>query len=113
MRTTQSWRIRTVPRVQVRRRTTSARPSPVGIRSSSTTSPSAVVNVVSSSAVPSTYLRLVDSTSSAGASSQRPWSSVPSSAAKQAGESKRGRHSQSIEPSLPTSAAVPRSPMRA
>ena len=33
-------------------------------------------------------------------------SGVPSSAAKQASESKRGQHSQSIEPSRPTSAAV-------
>ena len=45
---------------------------------------------------------------SAGPSSQRPCSAVPSSAAKQAGESKRGRHSQSTEPSVPTSAAVRR-----
>ena len=40
-----------------------------------------------------------------GAISQRPCSGVPSSAAKQASESKRGQHSQSIEPSRPTSAA--------
>jgi hypothetical protein len=36
--------------------------------------------------------------------SQRPFSRSPSSAAKQAGESKRGRQSQSIDPSRPTSA---------
>jgi hypothetical protein len=36
---------------------------------------------------------------------QWPLSRLPSSAAKQAGESKRGQHSQSIEPLRPTSAA--------
>ena len=35
---------------------------------------------------------------------------VPSSAAKHAGESNRGKHSQSMEPSLATSAAVSQSP---
>ena len=50
---------------------------------------------------------------SAGASSQRPCSGVPSSAAKQAPESKRGKQHQSIEPSRPTSAAVCRSPISA
>jgi hypothetical protein len=44
---------------------------------------------------------------------QRPWSSVPSNAAKQAGESKRGSASQSIEPSFDTSAAVSLSPSSA
>ena len=44
---------------------------------------------------------------------QRPCGSSPSSAAKHAPESKRGTHSQSIEPSLPTSAAVCVSPMSA
>jgi hypothetical protein len=37
----------------------------------------------------------------------------PSSAAKHADESKRGMHIQSIDPSLPTSAAVCVSPMSA
>jgi hypothetical protein len=36
-----------------------------------------------------------------------------SSAAKQASESKRGRHSQSIEPLRPTNAAVWQSPIKA
>ena len=49
----------------------------------------------------------------AGASSQRPCSGPPSRAAKQAAESKRGQHSQSIEPSRPTSAAVSQSPISA
>jgi hypothetical protein len=38
---------------------------------------------------------------------------LPSSAAKQAPESKRGQHSQSIEPSRVTKAAVSQSPMMA
>ena len=38
---------------------------------------------------------------------------LPSRAAKQASESNRGQHSQSIEPSRPTSAAVSQSPIRA
>jgi hypothetical protein len=46
-----------------------------------------------------------------GAISQRPCSLLPSSAVMQASESKRGQHSQSIDPSRDTSAAVPRSPI--
>jgi hypothetical protein len=42
-----------------------------------------------------------------------PLSASPSSAAKQAAESKRGQHNQSIEPSRPTKAAVLQSPMSA
>ena len=38
---------------------------------------------------------------------------LPSSAAKQASESKRGQHSQSIEPSRATSAALSQSPISA
>jgi hypothetical protein len=48
-----------------------------------------------------------------GASSHRPLSGVPRIAAKQAPESKRGQHSQSIEPVHETSAAVSQSPMSA
>ena len=48
-----------------------------------------------------------------GAMIQRPCSGVPKSDAKQAAESKCGRHSQSIDPSRPTSAAVCMSPIRA
>jgi hypothetical protein len=44
---------------------------------------------------------------------QRPWSDVPSSAAKHASESNRGQQSQSIDPSRPTSAAVSQSPISA
>ena len=49
----------------------------------------------------------------AGASSQRPLPSSPRSAAKHAPESKRGTHSQSIDPSSATRPAVWVSPMRA
>jgi hypothetical protein len=48
-----------------------------------------------------------------GASSQRPRVSSDTSAAKHAPESNRGRHSQSIEPFRPTSAAVWVSPISA
>ena len=48
-----------------------------------------------------------------GAIRQKPFSRIADRAAKQAGESKRGRHSQSIEPSRPTIAAVWVSPMTA
>ena len=48
---------------------------------------------------------------SSGASSQRPFISSPRSRAKHAPESNRGQHSQSIEPSRPTRAAVWQSPI--
>jgi hypothetical protein len=44
---------------------------------------------------------------------QRPLLSSPRSAAKHAAESKRGQHSQSIEPWRPTSAALWQSPISA
>jgi len=44
---------------------------------------------------------------------QRPLSGVPTIAAKHAGLSKRGQHSQSIEPSRLTSAALRQSPISA
>ena len=50
---------------------------------------------------------------SAGAIRHRPCSGVPSSAAKQAPESKRGKQSQSMDPSRLTRAAVWQSPMSA
>jgi hypothetical protein len=50
--------------------------------------------------------------SPSGVIRQRPFSGVPSKAAKQASLSKRGRHSQSIEPSSPTSAAECMLPMK-
>ncbi len=59
------------------------------------------------------YARLIASAWPCGASVHVPFSSSPTSAAKHAAESKRGRHSQSIEPSRDTSAAVLVSPMSA
>jgi hypothetical protein len=43
--------------------------------------------------------------------SHRPFSDSPSRAAKHAGESNLGQHSQSIEPSRPTMAAALQSPI--
>jgi hypothetical protein len=50
---------------------------------------------------------------SAGEMDQCPLSAVPSSAAKQAAESKCGKQSQSIEPCFETKAAVWQSPIMA
>jgi hypothetical protein len=51
--------------------------------------------------------------SSLGAISQRPFSALPSSAAKHAAESKRGTHNQSIEPDFATKPAPRQSPIKA
>jgi hypothetical protein len=72
-----------------------------------------VTNVVSRIRLSPRYLRSVRTISPAGAMRQRPCSGPPSSAAKHAPESNRGQHSQSIEASLPISAPVSQSPMRA
>jgi hypothetical protein len=69
--------------------------------------------VVSSTIVSPRYARADERTSPAGAMRQVPFDASPSSAAKTASLSKRGRHSQSIDPSRPTSAAEPRSPISA
>ncbi len=94
-------------------RTTSGASSRGGMQSTTRTVPSGVSQTVSSTSVSPRYCRRVQVPPAAGASRQCPFSSSPSSAAKQAGESKCGRHSQSIEPSRPTSAAVCRSPSSA
>lgn len=83
------------------------------MKSTSIAAPSAASNSVSSTSVPGRYRRVARGAGSAGASSQRPCSGALSSAAKQAGLSKRGQHSQSIEPSRATSAAVSQSPIKA
>jgi hypothetical protein len=46
-----------------------------------------------------------------GAISHLPFRGAPSNAAKQASESNAGQHSQSIDPSRPTKAAVSQSPI--
>lgn len=80
-----------------------------GIQSRTVTRPSSVARI----SVPGRYFRSRRRTRAAGASSHRPCSGVPSKAAKQAPESNRGRHSQSIDPSRPTRAAVWQSPINA
>ena len=94
-------------------RTTSVASPRGGMQSTTRTMPSAVSQNVSSTSVSPRYCRRLQVPPAAGASSQWPFAPSPSSAAKQAGESNRGRHSQSIEPSRPTSAAVCRSPSSA
>ena len=104
---------RTSPSTPSTIRTSSGTSVRGGMKSTSFTVPLSVANVVSSTSVSGTYRRSTRRTSSTGAIIQRPWSGVPRSAAKQAPESKRGKHSQSIEPSRPTSAAVWQSPIKA
>jgi hypothetical protein len=82
------------------------------MKSITVAAPSDVSNFVSRTSVFARYARDDRARSSAGAISQRPCSSVPTSAAKQAPESKRGQQSQSIEPPRDTSADVSQSPMR-
>ena len=74
--------------------------------------PSGVSKVVSRIKVPSRYWRVTRAEGSLGAIKNRPFCGVPSSAAKQAAESKRGGQNQSIEPDFDTSAAVSQLPMR-
>ena len=59
------------------------------------------------------YRRVALAAPAPGAIRQWPWLSVPSRAAKHASESKRGRHSQSTEPSVPISATDCMSPTMA
>ncbi len=80
-----------------------------GIVSTSRIVPSSVSNSVSSTSVFSRYRRRTAVTGAVGAIRQCPSSSVPSSREKHDGESNRGMHNQSTDPSRPTSAAVLRS----
>jgi predicted acylesterase/phospholipase RssA len=72
---------------------------------------------VSTPALGARHFKSVEITDELGAMSQRPFSAVPSRAAKHAAESNRDQHSQSIEqsiePSRPTKAAVLQSPISA
>jgi len=81
-----------------------------GIRSSSRIVPSSVVKVVSKTFVSSTY-RLTLVKDSRGRTVKEPPRSRSSSAANSDGLSKRGRHSQSSDPSRATNAAERQSPM--
>ncbi len=76
------------------------------MKSMTLTTPSAVSKRVSRIVEPSRYARVTRTSPATGAIRQRPWSGVPSRAAKQAGLSKRGMPIQSIEPSRATSATV-------
>ena len=75
-----------------------------GIRSVRRTSPSAVVNVVTSTFDSSSYAR-VTVNGAVGAIEKCPPAPRSSSAANSDGLSKRGQQSQSIDPDRPTSAA--------
>jgi hypothetical protein len=81
----------------------------------STTSalPAPQVNVVSRMRVFSRYRRAISTVSVCGRIRQTPLSSVPSIAAMQADESKRGRQRNSMAPSRAISAAERPSPIRA
>ncbi len=96
----------TRPRRPSTMRSRSQRSFDSGMLSMTRTAPASVSNSVSRISVPSRYRRRVHSSFATGAISQRPCPASPSKAAKHAPESKRGMHSQSMEPSRPTSAAV-------
>jgi hypothetical protein len=102
----------TLPRSPATMRTRLQCWSRTGMKSISVAAPVAVSNRVSRMSVSSRYFRVTEYFP-AGAIFQRPCSERPSRAAKHAGASKRGQHSQSIEPSRPISAALWQSPTRA
>src|SRR6266478_38667 len=88
----------TVPRKPSTMRTSSgAPPLRSGMKSMTRAVPLSVLKSVSRISVPSRYRRDTSCTGSDGHISQWPCSSVPSSAAKHAAESVRGRHSQRSE----------------
>ncbi len=87
-------------------RTRTGSPLRGGMQSVSLMVPRPVANSVSRTSVSGRYRRLTRLPPSAGAIRQCPCLSCPSSPARQAFESNLGRQSQSIEPSLATSAAV-------
>ena len=106
----------TVPLTPSTERTRCGWVSRTGMQSVMRTVPVGVSNSVSSTSESARYQRRVariDSGGPTGAIFQKPWDSSPSSRAKHDAESKCGRHSQSTEPSIPTRAAVCRSPMTA
>ncbi len=94
-------------------RTTDDVPVAAVMKSISATLPVSVSKTVSRIIVPGRYCRWTRAGGSAGAMRQRPLSGVPTRAAKQAGLSNRGQHSQSIEPSRLTRAALWQSPIMA
>ncbi len=88
-------------------------PARGGMKSMTRTAPSAVTQSVSSTRVWPAYRRAVQVLAPAGARAQCPASWLCRRAANAAGESKRGRQSQSTDPAVLTSAAVCRSPSTA
>ena len=110
----------TAPLEHSTNRTTLGLCSLTGMQSVIRTLPSGRSNSLSSTRVSPRYWRRVAGNGSpwpggglaAGAIRQNPWSVSPTRWAKHAAESKRGRQSQSIDPSRPTSAAVWVSPIR-
>ncbi len=106
--------MRTVPLIPRTRRTTAARLSPIDMKSVTSTAPSGVSHLLQTTKVLPRYVRMETVASGeAGASFHAPCSSVPRSAPNMDAESKRGRHSQSMDPSRATSAPVWQSPMSA
>jgi hypothetical protein len=83
------------------------------MRSVTSTTPVGVSQRVTSTNVSSRYRRVAVAVASAGAISHRPASWSPRSAPNVEAESKRGRHAQSMLPSVPTRHPVCRSPIRA
>jgi len=106
-------RIETRPSRHSTRRISRELVPPAGMKSWISTIPPSVSKRVSRISVSARYRREAARPPCCGAMSQRPLSGVPSNAAKQASESNRGQHSQSIDPSRPTSAALRQSPIRA
>lgn len=83
------------------------------MKSVTRTVPSWVSHSLSMISVSSRYARRVAAPVPTGAMRQCPADSSSSNAAKQAVESKRGRHNQSMLPFRPSNAAVCRSPSTA
>ena len=106
-------RIAMRPRSPTTSRTTLECEPCTGMKSTNVAAPSLHSKRVSKISVLCRYCRVTRARSSRGEICQRPCSSEPSNAAKQASESKRGQHSQSIEPSRPTNAAASQSPISA
>ena len=94
-------------------RTSSDAPSRRYMKSIREADPLAVVKIVSRIRVSPKYRRVIRMSFCAGAISHLPCSGLPRRAQKHALLSKRGRHSQSIEPSCPTNATVSPFPMTA
>ena len=106
----------TVPLTPSTERTRCGWPSRTGMQSVTRTVPVAVSYSVSTTNVSGRYQRRVDRIADgppAGGDPPKPVLLGAQEPAKHEGESKCGRHSQSMEPSMPTRAAEWRSPITA